>query len=114
MSKGFTLVEVLIACLIVSIFAVSFVYLAADEIKRVKESKQITSPMFIAKSMMEELRGKPFGSLFSYNNESFDDGRGKISVAPAGNDLVSITIKHNSAPAEAGRQVELNTLRSRY
>jgi len=104
-SSGFTLIEILVASLILCIFAVSFVFLMQSCIKQEKAAKELTKSIFISKSIMEELRGKSFGSLFSYNNTTFDNGAGRISVDPVGSDLASITIRH---------RIELNTLRSRY
>jgi len=105
LNKGFTLVEVLIASFLMCIFAASFAFLLNAGIKQVKTSKQLTGSVFVSKSMMEELRSKPFDSLFSYNNVTFDNGQGRIIIASVGNDLVSITVRH---------KIELNTLRSRY
>jgi len=105
LNKGFTLVEVLIASFLMCIFAASFAFLLNAGIKQARTSKQLTGSVFVSKSMMEELRSKPFDSLFSYNNVTFDNGNGKITVAPAGNDLISVTVRH---------KIELNTLRSRY
>ena len=105
MSKGFTLIEVLIASVLICVFAGSFTFLVNSGIRQVNNSRQITRSVFIAKSMIEEMRSKPFDSLFLYNNSRFDNGSGIIIVSPAGNDLISIKVS---------RKVELNTLRSRY
>lgn len=95
----------LIASLVISIFAASFTFMAASGIKLAARSKQLTSSAFASKSMMEKLRSVPFDSLFSYNNAKFDNGAGTISISPAGNDLISIAVSD---------KVEFNTLRSRY
>ena len=105
MSKGFTLIEVLVASILICVFAASFTFLVNSGIRQVNNSRQLTRSIFIAKSMMEEMRSKPFESLFSYNNSRFDNGAGAIIVSPAGNDLISIKVSH---------KVELNTLRSRH
>ena len=105
MSEGFTLIEVLVASILICVFTASFTFLVNSGIKQINNSRQLTRSIFIAKSMMEEMRSKPFESLFSYNNSRFDNGAGFITVFPAGNDLISIKISH---------KVELNTLRSRY
>ena len=105
MSKGFTLIEVLVASILICVFAASFTFLVNSGIRQVNNSRQLTRSVFIAKSMMEEIRSKPFGSLFSYNNTRFDNGAGVITVSPAGNDLISIKVSH---------KIEMNTLRSRY
>lgn len=105
MSKGFTLIEVLVASLLICIFAASFTFLVNSGISQVKASDQLTRSVLFSKSMMEELRSKPFDSLFSYNNINFDNGQGQIIVTSAGSDLISITVKH---------KIELNTLRSRF
>lgn len=112
MNKGFALIEVLIASLLICVFAASFTYMVAAGIKQVVTTKQLTRSVFMSKSIMEELRSKPFDSLYSYNNVSFDNGEGRIIVAPLGSGLISITIRHKTLPD--GRQVELNTLRSRF
>ena len=104
-SRGFTLVEVLAASSIICVFATSFVYLAAAGIKQISASKQLTRSVLISKSVMEELRSKDFSTLLSYNNVSFDNGAGRITVVPAGSDRLLITVKD---------KVELNTMRSRY
>lgn len=106
MNKAFTLIEVLVASLILSMFAAAFPLMVFSSIKAVNTSGELTVSIFSAKSMIEELRGKPFGSLPSYNNVSFDKGKGLIVVRSSGNDTVAVTVKH--------RKVELNTLRSRY
>jgi len=105
LSKGFTLIEVLIASFLICIFAASFTFLVNSGIKQINTSRQLTRSVFIAKSMMEEIRSKPFRSLFPYDNTRFDNGAGVITVSPAGNNLISIKVS---------RKVELNTLRSRY
>ena len=105
MSKGFTLIEVLVASLLICVFAASFTFLVTSGIKQVNNSRQLTRSLFIAKSMMEELKSEPYDNLFSYNNMTFDNGQGRISIASMGNDLISITVGH---------KIELDTLRSRY
>ena len=105
MNKGFTLVEVLIASFLMCIFAASFAFLLNAGMKQAKTSKQLTASIFVSKSMMEELRSKPFDSLFSYNNVTFDNGQGRIIITSVGSDLISVTVGH---------KIELNTLRSRY
>jgi prepilin-type N-terminal cleavage/methylation domain-containing protein len=109
LSKGFALIEVLIASLLICLFAAAFTFMVTAGIKQVAASKNLTRSIFISKSIMEELRSKPFDSLYSYNNVSFDNGEGLIIVTPKGG-LISITVRNRAVPA--GRQVELNTLRS--
>ena len=104
-SKAFTLIEVLVASILICVFAASFTFLVNSGIKQVNNSRQLTRSIFIAKSTTEELRSKSFNDLFSYNNSRFDNGAGVITVSPVGNDLISITVRH---------KVELKTLRSRY
>ena len=111
-SKGFTLVEVLVASSIICIFAASFVFMSAVAIKQVAASRQLTRSLFACKSAMEDLRSRDLGALMSYNNTTFDSGKGIIMVNSAGNDRISITVRDKAVPA--GRQVELNTLRSRF
>ncbi len=105
MNKGFALIEVLIASLLICLFAASFTFLVTAGIRQAAESKKLTRSVFAAKSMMEELRSKPFDGLFSYNNASFDSGQGRIIVVPAGNDRISITVRH---------KIDLATLRSKH
>lgn len=105
MNKGFALIEVLVASLLICMFAVSFTFLVASGIKQVKTSISLTGSIILAKSVMEEIRSRPFNSIFSYNNTTFDNGAGRIVVSSAGNDLAMITVKH---------EIELSTLRSRY
>lgn len=105
MNKGFALIEILIASILICLFAASFTFMVSAGIKQVATSKQLTRSIFISKSMTEELRSKPFDSLYSYNNVTFDNGEGLIVVAPKGSDLASITVRH---------KVELHTLRSRF
>jgi prepilin-type N-terminal cleavage/methylation domain-containing protein len=104
-SKAFTLVEVLIASLIVSVFTASFAYLVAAGVKQMAASKQLTRSIFISKGVMEGMRSEDFGSLLSYNNTTFDNGAGLILVTLVGSDRVSITVRD---------KIELNTIRSRY
>jgi len=105
LSKGFTLIEVLVASILICVFAGSFTFLVNTGIRQVNNSRQLTRSIFIVKSMMEEMRSKPFESMFSYNNSRFDSGAGSITVSPAGNDLISIKVSH---------KIEMNTLRGRY
>jgi prepilin-type N-terminal cleavage/methylation domain-containing protein len=105
LSKGFTLIEVLVASLLMCVFAASFTFLVNSGIRQVNNSRQLTRSIFISKSIMEEMRSKPFDIIFSYNNSRFDSGAGSITVSPAGNGLISIKISH---------KIELDTLRSRY
>jgi len=104
-SKAFTLIEVLISSLLICIFAGSLTYLLRAGIYAVRSSRLQTKQTMMVKSIMEGLRATPFNELYSYNGSSFDNGRGRVSVIPSGNDLVVIS-------AEEG--VKLVTLRSRY
>jgi len=81
-------------------------------VKQVAASRQLTRALFASKSVMESLKSKDFGVLLSYNNTTFDNGEGQITVTSAGSDRILITVKDKTVPA--GRQVELNTLRSRF
>lgn len=105
MSKGFALIETLIASLILSVFAASFAFLLNSGVKEVKRSAALSSSAFMSKSVLEEIISKPFDALYLYNGKSFDNGAGQITVAPAGNDIVSITVNH---------MISFTTLRSRY
>ena len=104
-SKAFTLVEVLVASSIICIFAASFVFMAAVAVKQEAASRQLTRSLFACKSAMEDLRSRDFGALMSFNNMTFDSGKGIIMVTSAGNDRISIMVRD---------KVELNTIRSRY
>ena len=104
-SKAFTLVEVLVASSIICIFAASFVFMASVAVKQVGTSRQLTRSLFACKSAMEDLKSRDFGALMSFNNTTFDSGKGIITLNPVGNDRVSITVRD---------KIELNTLRSRY
>jgi prepilin-type N-terminal cleavage/methylation domain-containing protein len=104
-SNGFTLIEVLVAAVMICVFAASFTLLSSAGIKQAARSRQLTKAVFAAKSAMEGLESRPFDELYSCNGASFDNGKGLITVTPAGKDLVSITVKNDA---------ELNTLRSRY
>ena len=105
MNKGSTLIEVLISALVAAIFASTFTYLANSIIRSANGSQQITSSLFSAKSMMEEIRSVPYNGLSALNNKSFDNGRGVVHIGQKGSDMLSITVRN---------KVELNTLRSRY
>lgn len=105
MSKGFALLEVLIASLLICLFAAAFTFMVTAGIRQVAASQKLTRSIFAAKSVMEELRSKPFDSLYSYNNVSFDNGEGLIIITPKGGGLISITVRH---------KIDLNTLRSRF
>jgi prepilin-type N-terminal cleavage/methylation domain-containing protein len=104
-SKGFTLIEVLIASLLICLSAASITYLLQTGIRSVALSRRTTKEMMVTSSVMEELRSRPFGDLLSMNGYSFDNGKGKIAITSVGADLVSINLKDN---------IELDTLRSRY
>ena len=95
----------LVASLLICVFAASFTFLVNTGITQINNSRQLTRSVFITKSVMEEMRSKPFESLFSYNNSRFDNGAGVITVSPAGNDLISIKVSH---------KIEMNTFRGRY
>jgi hypothetical protein len=71
----------------------------------VRKSRELTRSIFVAKSIIEEIKSVPYSEIFTYNNKTFDSGSGKIDVKAVGNDLASVTVKH---------KVELNTLRSKY
>jgi len=96
---------VLVASILICVFAASFTFLVNNGIRQVNNSRQLTRSTFIVKSMMEELRSRSFNDLFSYNNSRFDNGAGSITVSPAGNELISIKVSH---------KIEMNTLRGRY
>ena len=103
-SKGFTLIEVLIAAFLISMFAASFTVLSNAGIKQAGSSRELTRTVLLCKSVMEEMRSRKYDDLFLYNNTMFDNGAGSITVTAAGNDLISITVRD---------KVELNTMRSR-
>lgn len=102
---GFTLIEVLVSCAIVAavVLGLSGVFkgLAGASIA----SSQLTTSTISAMNVMEDLRSRSFAELPSFNNSTFDNGRGRIQVSPAGNDLLLITVTN---------KVELVTMRSRY
>ena len=103
-SKGFTLIEVLIVAFLISMFAASFAVLYNAGIKQARSSRELTRSVLLCKSVIEEMRSRKYDDLFLYNNAAFDNGAGLITVAPAGNDLVSITVRD---------KIELSTMRSR-
>lgn len=103
-SKGFTLIEVLIAAFLIAMFTASYSTLANAGIKQARSSRELTSSVLLCKNVMEELRCRKYDDLFSYNNIVIDNGAGLITVVPAGNNLVSITVRDT---------IELNTMRSR-
>lgn len=105
MNKGFTLIEVLVASLILCLFITSFSLLVGTGIKQTSKATQMTRAMLLCKSVLEELRSKPYETLYLYDNETFDAGSGRITVTPQGPDLLRINIQH---------KVDISTLRSRY
>lgn len=102
--KGFTLIEVLVAAALIAMFAAAFTTLANACIMQARSSREFTRSVLLCKSVMEEMRSRNYSNLFLYNNTTFDNGAGVITVVPAGNDLVSITVKD---------KIELSTMRSR-
>jgi Tfp pilus assembly protein PilV len=100
------LIEVLVASVLICIFATSITYLASTAVRQIHSTKNLTDSILTAKSMMEVLRSEPYDKLFTYDNQRFDDGDGQIVVVPKGNELALIRILYKT--------VDLETLRSRY
>ena len=105
MSKGFTIIESLVASLIICAIAASSVLLIGSGIRHSSYSRQAVKSLLLSKSMIEELRGLPYDMLYMFNNMKFDGDAGTIIIRPDGNDMTSITIRH---------KVELSTKRSKY
>jgi prepilin-type N-terminal cleavage/methylation domain-containing protein len=105
LNKAFTLIEVLVASLLICVFSVSFTFLVTNGVKHIREARSITRSVLTAKSMMELMRSEPYDKLFSFNNMLFDKGNGVITISSAGNDRIAVAVKD---------RVELVTLRSRY
>ena len=103
--NGFTIVEVLIAALIMYLFASSFTRIMDSSVNAVRTSKQLTRSVIISRNVIEEMRSVPFSDIFVYNGKKFDAGKGSIRVRSSGNDMATITVMHG---------FEMNTIRSRY
>ncbi len=105
-NRGFTLIEILIAALVLSIL----VYYLTFSFKNVsiaeKQKEELSSSILAAKSKMEELKSMPYRSLPSYDNSTFDNGKGLVKISPLGDDRMVIVVKDGSG--------QLMTIRSKY
>ena len=104
-SGGFTLVEVLVSCVILAALGIVLSGVFKGLVRASVSSSDLTSSIISAKNVMEDLRGRSFAELPSFNGSSFDNGKGRVEVSPAGGDLLLISVKDS---------IELVTLRSRY
>jgi type II secretory pathway pseudopilin PulG len=101
--KGFTLIEVLIAAVILITISFSFTYLLTSGIKSIDNSKDLLMAINLAQSQMEEVRALPFDNITSI---------GSIVVRPISYDLLEIRL---SLDWKAGKHpIELITMRSKY
>lgn len=106
MSKGFTLIEVLIAAVIMALLVYSLTFSLRNVMTEEKQKDELTSSIFAAKSKMEELKSTPYGMLPSYDNTTFDGSKGSIKVSPYGSDKFVIVVKDGSG--------QFMTIRSKY
>jgi type IV pilus modification protein PilV len=61
--QGFTLVEFLIATIILSVGLLALINLQLTAIRGNSDSKEMTRAIFLAEKKMEELKNTPYGSL---------------------------------------------------
>jgi Tfp pilus assembly protein PilV len=104
-TKGFVLIEVVIASIVTCLLVASFSYLSKRTIDSIKRSDEVTRDTISAKNIMEELRSLPFDIIFAYNGSKFNNEQGIIKIEKLGNDLAVITVNNS---------VELVTMRARY
>jgi hypothetical protein len=104
-TRGFILLEVVIASIVTCLLVASFSYLSKRTIDSIKRSGEITRATISAKNIMEELRSLPFDIIFAYNGSTFDNEQGIIKIEKLGNDAAIIKISNS---------IELVTMRSKY
>ncbi|HBG81741.1 TPA: hypothetical protein DDW69_02755 [candidate division CPR2 bacterium] len=117
--KGFTIIELLVAVVMVSLIAVSIVPLYINSIKATRSSANKAKATNIAAAKIEELRNREFTALV--NNETFSvielggngtimvedqnwDGVGGITTAEQ--ELKKITVRVSWS--ESGRALEIS------
>ena len=101
--KGFTLIEVLIAALILITISFSFTYFLNTGIKSLDNSRDFIKAINLAQTQMEEIRSLPFDQITSTKF---------ITVRPISYDLLEVKL---SMDWKIGKQpIELYTMRSRY
>ena len=110
--KGFTLVELLIAASLFLAATLAFGYLLKLGLLSVENATKLNHAAYALQTKMEELRSLPFEDVERQNGGSFAAGKGKVQVAPALANLVSIKIELEWDPRRA--PLKLYALRSKY
>ena len=115
-TKGFTLLESLIACALLATALLSIGYLSTSAIARLTDSRNRTLATIIAAATLEELRTAAAPTAGSdvvdslgqpARPESVRRFERRWSVAPISQDVQILTIVVTPHPAAAGREVRM-------
>ncbi|MFC1560232.1 prepilin-type N-terminal cleavage/methylation domain-containing protein [Candidatus Margulisiibacteriota bacterium] len=112
MSKGFTLIEVLIASLILVLFSSFMFYMVGSSLRNVESSNEYLKAVLRASSVLEDVRKAAFTDTEDLYDDGFDEGKGRVVRELRGADIYEISVEYDWR--ESRRPINLMTLRSRY
>jgi type II secretory pathway pseudopilin PulG len=105
-SKAFALIEMLISAIILCLLVYALTFSFKNVTSAEKQKDELTSSILAVKSKMEEMKNMSYQALPSYDNSTFDGGKGTVSVSPYGSDKMVIVVKDGAG--------QLMTIRSKY
>ena len=110
--KGFTLVELLVAAILLPVILSFFLAIIKVSANAYQREKVWAQTSFALRSQMEKLRITPFEQVAQSNGGSFLSGAGKITITPLASDLLKIELRLQPNPTRP--PTTLYSLRSSY
>jgi len=116
--KGFSLVEVLITLLIVSITIIPLVNVFSLNEKVTAEIRAEDTALFLAQAKLEEFKGYTFDNLENISDKTaftgYPDYFFTVKIEPENDYLKKITVTIYYQQTEKEKQITLTGLRARY
>jgi len=116
--KGFSLVEVLITLLIVSITIIPLVNVFSLNEKVTAEIRAEDTALFLAQAKLEEFKGYTFDNLENISDKTaftgYPDYFFTVKIEPENDYLKKITVTIYYQQTEKEKQITLTGLRERY
>jgi len=112
LNKGFTLIEVIIASLVIILFSSFLFYMVHTSILGVNNSNQYLNGVIISSNMMEVVLQEPYDTLMDHDGRVFNNGKGIVSVFDESPDIDRVIIEYKWR--ENRKPIVLTTLMSRY
>jgi len=108
--RGFTLIEMLTAFALLICISMGLNYLLKSGKSAISSASKQRQAVYAAQSKMEEIAAVPYSSLAAFNENSFADGKGRISINSVASNLMRITLEMQWSANK--RPLRLSTLRS--